>query len=456
MVLGVFSGVSMLFLPRWLRYVLLYAALLTFFVPGYIYASAWIDLVSLVPGVDTTQLFSIPGAIIVLSLIHFPVTTCATYTACMHIEQEKLEVARMEGSVVALYRHVVLPHATPFVATGGLIVFLLNLGTYTIPSFFQVNTYSIEIFTLYNAFHNPASGLQLALPLMGCALGAILLWWVVIGRQLSQTSYHSPKVVLLKSGALSRGVIILLMGILFLFSIGLPLIMVVLGEVSFTYIGTVWEQSQHEWLSSLSLAFGTTLGIVLISSIGTYCLDGWPRSISFGIVLLLCIPFLISGPAWGIGVIQFWNHAGWRGTIYDQAIIVFMTCVGKYLFVAWIGLTFALRSIRKEYDDAARVFGVSRLRQYWSIILPLTLPYSLVLGVVIFLMVLGDVDSVLLVSPPGYTTIPVRVYNLMHYGSSAMVSSMALLMVMVVGGVLATVSVLIACLTRGRRQMEDS
>jgi iron(III) transport system permease protein len=105
------------------------------------------------------------------------------------------------------------------------------------------------------------------------------------------------------------------------------------------------------------------------------------------------------------------------------------------------------------YNDS---IPMSRLRQFWSIILPLTLPYALVLGVVIFLMVLGDLDSVLLVSPPGYTTIPVRVYNLMHYGPSAMVSSMALLMVMVFVGVLTTLSFLVAGLTRGRRQFENS
>ncbi len=76
---------------------------------------------------------------------------------------------------------------------------------------------------------------------------------------------------------------------------------------------------------------------------------------------------------------------------------------------------------------------MSRWRQFVSVTLPLIAPYIAVTGALVFLPVLGEVDSLLLVSPPGFTTVPVRVYGLMHYGPSGLVASMALLMVVVIG-----------------------
>jgi ABC-type Fe3+ transport system permease subunit len=173
-----------------------------------------------------------------------------------------------------------------------------------------------------------------------------------------------------------------------------------------------------------------------------------------GIVVLVCIPFLISGPAWGIGITQFWNQSDPRGAVYDRPAIAYLACVGKYLFIGWLGFTFALRGIRREYCDVARVFGLSRLRQYWTVVVPLTLPYALVMGAIIFLLVLGEVDSLLLVSPPGFTIIPVRVYGLMHYGPSPLVSAMAILMVLVVGLTLGLLAVVTAWMTRGHYESD--
>lgn len=432
-VLGIFSGMGVLFLPAWLRYTMLYAFLITFFVPSYIYASAWIALVAYLPGVGTSQLFTLPGVIVVLSLTHFPIVTCATYAACIRIEGEKLEIARMEGSLYSVFRHVMLPHALPFIGTGALIVFLLSLTSYTLPSFFQVTTYPIEIFTLYNAFHSPASGIRLVLPILALAFVAILLWWCFIGHHLSHSSFHSRKRVQLPASVMVRLCIVLGMVSLVLLSAGLPIGIIALNSVTLDHLREVWVSSRHEWITSLSLALGTTVIILIISSLGTFLCDTLPRGVGLALILILCIPYLISGPAWGIGLIQFWNHSGLRGKIYDHTLIAYIACTGKYLFVGWLGFVFALRSIRREYTDAARVFGLSRLRQFLTIVVPLTLPYALVLGTIIFLLVLGEVDSLLLMSPPGYTTIPVRVYGLMHYGPSPLVSAMALLMILVVG-----------------------
>ena len=75
----------------------------------------------------------------------------------------------------------------------------------------------------------------------------------------------------------------------------------------------------------------------------------------------------------------------------------------------------------------------------------------MVVGAILFLLVLGEVDSLLLVSPPGFTTIPVRIYGLMHYGPSPLVSAMALLMVLVIGGITTALCIPAAWLLHKRK-----
>ncbi len=98
--------------------------------------------------------------------------------------------------------------------------------------------------------------------------------------------------------------------------------------------------------------------IILVSGTGAFLLEGGNRYIGLGILGVLVLPYLISGPAWGIALIAFWNEAGWRGWVYDHSAIAAVACVGKYTFVGWLGFGFALRSVRQEYKDAAQVLDL--------------------------------------------------------------------------------------------------
>jgi len=226
---------------------------------------------------------------------------------------------------------------------------------------------------------------------------------------------------------------------LLLISAGFLLGMVVTRITSPDGFLEAWHTTQSEWIASLTLSCLVTVVIIVVSGAGAFLLEGGNRYIGLGILGVLVLPYLISGPAWGIALITFWNEAGWRGWVYDHSAIAAVACVGKYMFVGWLGFGFALQSVRQEYKDAAQVFGMSRWQQFVSVTLPLIAPYIAVTGAAVFLLVLGEVDSLLLVSPLGFTTVPVRVYGLMHYGPGELVASMALLMVVVIGviGILA-------------------
>ena len=52
-----------------------------------------------------------------------------------------------------------------------------------------------------------------------------------------------------------------------------------------------------------------------------------------------------------------------------------------------------------------------------KILIPLLKPSLLAAFFIVFLLSFGDLGTTLLIIPPGRETIPIKIYNLMHYGA---------------------------------------
>jgi iron(III) transport system permease protein len=45
-----------------------------------------------------------------------------------------------------------------------------------------------------------------------------------------------------------------------------------------------------------------------------------------------------------------------------------------------------------------------------------------------FVLALGELGTTLLIIPPGMTTMPIKIYNFMHYGAEATVAALCLIL----------------------------
>jgi iron(III) transport system permease protein len=48
-----------------------------------------------------------------------------------------------------------------------------------------------------------------------------------------------------------------------------------------------------------------------------------------------------------------------------------------------------------------------------------------------FILSLGELGTTLLVIPPGRETIPIKIYNLMHYGADQLVAALCLILIVI-------------------------
>ena len=123
----------------------------------------------------------------------------------------------------------------------------------------------------------------------------------------------------------------------------------------------------------------------------------------------------------------------------------------RFLFFAERGLRHGFDDIAVDVDEACVVSGIGWIRHVFGVLLPLSWPVVAGVWGLCFVFCFSELDVCALICPPGFTTLPVRTFSLMHYGPGRMSAALSVLSVAVV---LAG-----ACLTwwlycRGRRMLD--
>jgi len=101
----------------------------------------------------------------------------------------------------------------------------------------------------------------------------------------------------------------------------------------------------------------------------------------------------------------------------------------KYLPLAQRALADQIRQIPLDIEEVAFLSRLSWTKSLYRIVWPLARPGFLVAWAVTYIFCLSELGGTLLVIPPGVDTMPVRLYNIMHYGSSSLVGGLGLALV---------------------------
>jgi ABC-type Fe3+ transport system permease subunit len=118
--------------------------------------------------------------------------------------------------------------------------------------------------------------------------------------------------------------------------------------------------------------------------------------------------------------------------IYDSIAILILANTARFLFVANCGLASSLKDLHPGLEEAALVAGVPWWRQLVGLFLPLCAPAVVAVWGLCFLFSFAEVDASVLLCPPGCTTLPVRLFSLMHYGPGRYVAALSMLTVIII------------------------
>jgi ABC-type Fe3+ transport system permease subunit len=148
--------------------------------------------------------------------------------------------------------------------------------------------------------------------------------------------------------------------------------------------------------------------------------------------------FLVPGVVLSIAWIHLFNRPGLQAIAAGPLILVFALGV-RYLAPAWAGIAAAMRASDPDLVHAARLNagpgGAFRTGLWPQIRGPVCSVWS-----VTYLLCLWEVESLLLIVPPGGETLAMRIFNLLHYGHAGQVNALCVLLLALAVGPTAVLS----------------
>jgi len=358
---------------------------------------------------------SLPGAIIVLSLVLFPYVYVPCRLVFSQGGRNVIDAARLLGARgAALFLKVGAPLAMPAILAGLVLAMLEAINDIGATEHLGVSSFSVVIRDLWlNRFDLPS-----AARLAGLLLGIVALL-VVVEARLGRRKSASPRNVAHPRPIRLGG----WQAVLACFLTGMP---VLLGFVipagflvwrAFLYAGqqAAWQEFALASLSSLTLATGVTAAVLVLSAALAIAMRIAPRLAvsnriaAFGYAIPGTVLVLALFPVFRTlddALSLVGSGAAISGTL---GAIILALCV-RFLGLGASQAGFALRRLPRSIDWVARIHGMNDLRLALRVHLPAMMPGLMLGGTLIFIDAVKELPATLLLRPLNFETLATRAY----------------------------------------------
>ncbi|MHB8963146.1 MAG: ABC transporter permease [Saccharofermentanales bacterium] len=424
-----FGALSALFvwsLSHGTRNKVFYALLICALIPPFIHVHSWIKAVDFLNGIilgisGIGFNFTGTGAVIwTTALSYLPFAAILFYLGLRSIPAEVLELTQMEGHPFKVFSRIVLPYTVHYTLIGFIFVFLITINDYSIASVFGVSVYALELFALFSAGGDIYAIAFTALPLIGLAAGLMLLIsFLTKDRGLAENFTRSfnpfTGVPSIRRAAGAGGLI------LFVFA-SVPVIAMAAESFHAAGFFRILKDSAGQIAYSFFISVMTAFLAVIPATLYAYV-----RSRSGGrrvVVFLLAFPFLIPSAILGLSLIAVWNN-GILSAVYTSAVMPAVGLAARFGILAILYMSYRFERIDRDLTDAVRM-DYSASTGFFRVVLPMIRQDVLACLLMVFALSMGEYGIVLLLTPPGYQMVTIKIYNYIHYGASEIVFALNL------------------------------
>lgn len=400
-------------------------------IPAYVAAICWLILLRRGGVVDQVAMewlgfargtFPLPqitnlwGATIVISLCVFPYVFLPVGAALRSLDRSLEEAARMAGlSAWRTFWRVTLPLALPAAAGGALLVALYALSDFGTVAMLRYRTFTLAIFQQFAGQVDRSAAAILSFILIGMAVPALYgaAWLARRERQLTRTRWQPPRLTRLGRW---RPLALLAVGGLTFFSLGLPLLtlggLTLQGLLFPTEVDRIWGVNNagvlRHALNSVGLAVAAATGAIALAIFPALVAVRRPGRWS-GLLLAACqSPFALPGIIIGLSFVLLFNR--WMPMLYGTLIVLVIGFVFRLLPQAVTANESALRAVSPSLEQAARTLGNTGIQTFQRVTLPVAAPGLLAGWVLCFVTAMKELPTVILLRPPGFDTLPVRIW----------------------------------------------
>ncbi len=411
--------------------------LIPLLIPPYIMAGAWIHLLSpgglvnrtvtSILGADARlSVFSIAGCIWCLGLSFFPLIAIVVAAGLSRVDRNLQDIARLSTGRWGVFRHSTFVQILPHLLASVCLVIVFSLGRYGVPSLLGVNTYPVEIFSQFSAFYDENAALAVAMPLFATVIALILLQQRIMRGRFYMTLTPASEATYSANLGKWRSLGVIFVSLMFIISTVLPFSSVLLHTQGFGTIVSSLRSASDSLLTTTVLALlASVISVAVALPVASYLAHSNSRFSRF-LDVVCWLPIAIPGTITGLGYIRL---AGLFPALRNS------DSIGILLLIAYVGLfsAFAIRILEASYRrsdpnvaDAAAIDCRNRLQRLIHIDVPLHSQAIAASMIVVFVLVVGELNATVLLIPPGRATLAVTIDNLLHYGANVNASVLCL------------------------------
>jgi ABC-type Fe3+ transport system permease subunit len=398
---------------------LVMAAIVALVLPPFMVVNTWLDLLATNGALQrwlSLNLYSLGGAVWLLSLLTWPVTTLLVLGAWSRLERAQLESDAALCST-ALVRWLLWPMARTAVGQAAVLTFVLALNNFAIPVILQVPVFPEELWLAFTTRLNEAGAWVAAWPLVAApAIALLALRQAEISWPRPEGAAATPA-VRRQLGSWWRWGSSLTTAVLIALSVALPMAQLVSSSRTWSELLGLFRAAPEVIWNSLFYA-----GMAATVCVATGLLS-WRLPIRF----MLWLPFLIPGILLGRALVFAFSGT----VIYGTAVIVLLAFALRYLAIGWTGVAFAMRSVDSDLNDAGRLNGAGTWTLLRHVQWPQIAPQAAASWYLTYLLCLWDVETLVLIYPPGGETLALRIFNFLHYGHHAQVNALCIALLLI-------------------------
>lgn len=354
------------------------------------------------------NMYSFWGVFFVLTMFTYPYVFLIASASLRKMNRSYEEVARSQGmSTGQVFWKVNMPFLRPAVGAGAILIALYVLSDFGAIAMLRYTTFTAAIYYQMGSFDN-ISATVLSVVLI--ALTLVILWTESKTKRKQKyyqtsNSYTEPETLPLGKWKLLS---MLYVSTVFFISVLLPVTVLLywsyigIGEGALD--GDFWEFAWNSFrVSGLAALFCMIMAVPLV-----YLTSRYPSIFSVIIDKLSYSGYALPGVIVALGLIFLFNqYIPW---LYNTMFLVAIAFVVRFLPQAMQSSAASLSLISPRIDEAARSLGHPPWKVMIKVILPAMLPGVLAGGALVFVSSIKELPATLLLRPPGFDTLAVRIW----------------------------------------------
>ncbi|MEQ1945963.1 MAG: iron ABC transporter permease [Bryobacteraceae bacterium] len=407
-------------------------------IPPYVLATGWFEILGRdglvsrftspsVGEMTSSWLFSLPGAVLVLSTAFLPVILLLSLASLRGVNPTLEDAARLFCGWPLVLKRITIPLALPGIWLSLVLVFLLAMGEFGAPSYLRLSVFPVESFTQFSAFYNAGAATAASIPmLLVVAIG------LLAGSRLLREGTHyfrwagsqvTPHHISLGRFAPLTSALVLIAALVLIVA---PCAALIWRGFSGTAMNSALLQATDSIAWSLLYAGIAASGVALLGFFLAYASQRRSFAKWLWIDGLTLFLFAIPGTVIGIAAIVTWNHplTGW---LYASPAILILGFAAQYIAIGTHGIAAGLAQFSPSLEEAAEIAGAGWFRRVATILTPLSKTAITAAWLLTFIFCLRDSSLSLLLSPPGRETLTARTMTLMANGSPDVIAALCLI-----------------------------